>query len=80
MNDERFEWKLHCYPIKSFPTNYAQLIPTYILSLKTTENPKENLQRHIQNMWQEVISYLPCRFLSKEITKAVSNSKNESIH
>jgi hypothetical protein len=33
----------------------------------------------MQNMWQEVTSYLHCRCLSKEISKAVSNSKNETI-
>jgi hypothetical protein len=35
---------------------------------------------HVQNMTQEVTSYLPCRFFGKENSKAVSNSKNESVH
>jgi hypothetical protein len=31
-------------------------------------------------MWQEVTSYLTSRFLSKEISKAVSNCTNESLY
>jgi hypothetical protein len=53
-------------------------IPTYILRLKTNQkNPRKLRKTNVQNMWQKVTSYLPCRF---EIGKAVSNSKNESTY
>jgi hypothetical protein len=47
---------------------------------KQQKNPRKLCKRHVENMWQEVTSYLSCQILSKMFSKAVSSSKNESIH
>jgi hypothetical protein len=75
--------------------NYDNIILIHFLTTKlcTTysyvhSQSQNNIKIHVnfanhnsnQNMWQEVTSYIPCRFFAKEISKAVSNSKNESIH
>jgi hypothetical protein len=49
-------------------------------SASKQKNSRKLCKTHVQNMWQEVTSYLPCRFFSKEISKVASSSKNESIH
>jgi hypothetical protein len=46
--------------------------------LKQQKNLCKLGKTNIQNMWQEVTSYLPCRILSKEMSKAVSSRKNEN--
>jgi hypothetical protein len=37
-------------------------------------------ETHNQSMWQEVTSYLPCRFVSKAISKAVSAIVKTKVH
>jgi hypothetical protein len=54
--------------------------PSYVHS-QSQNNRKihVNFAARVQNMWQEVTSYLDYRFLSKDVSKAVSTSKNESM-
>jgi hypothetical protein len=60
-------------------TAYLYVLHTFSVSKQQKKNPRKLGKTNIQNMWQEVTCYLPCRFLSKEISKAVSNSKTKSI-
>jgi hypothetical protein len=70
-----WRYMTHFLPSKS-PHNL--FLPTFSVS-KQRKNPLKLCKTYVQNMQQEVTSYHPCRILSKEISKAVRNSKIESI-